>query len=219
MGYHLAKALLDEGHEVSVVEKDGRRCRRIIDTMGSICIRGDGCEAAILAEVGTARADMFIAVTDGDEDNLVACQLAKHKFTVPHTVARLNNPKNEAIFKRLGIDVTVSSTNLILEHIEMEVPSHPLTHLMTLRDREHEIVEVKIMPHSEVIGKQVKDVELPSDSVLALLMRKGQRPQVPSGDTILQVDDQLIAVTTPEQEKVLREVLASASKHEEQKDT
>lgn len=216
VGYYLSKALMDEGHEVVVVEKDTRRCQRIIDAMGSMCIQGDGCEAATLAEIGTARADMFIAVTHGDEDNLVACQLAKFKFNVARTIARLNNPKNEAIFKKMGIDVTVSSTNLILEHIEMEVPSHPLTHLMTLKDRDLEIVEVRIRPHSAVVGKKIKDLDLPPGCIIPLLMRKGQRPQVPSEDTSLQADDQLIVVTEPELETMLRKAFASAPNSEGQ---
>ena len=102
VGYYLTKALLDEGHEVLLVEKNANICDIINDEMGSICFRGDGCEAATLGEIGTGRADMFIAVTGDDEDNLVACQVAKHKFNVPRTIARIRNPKNEIIFKKLG---------------------------------------------------------------------------------------------------------------------
>src|SRR5512136_2459721 len=129
LGYHLLKALLKEGHEVLVIEKDPRICKTITDELGSVCYRGDGCEAATLAEVGTGRADMMVAVTGDDEDNLVACQVAKYKYNVPRTIARIRNPKNEALFKKLGVDVTVSTTDIILEAIEREVPTHPLTHL------------------------------------------------------------------------------------------
>jgi len=139
VGYYLAKALLNEGHEILVVEKDADRSEFICNELGSVCTRGDGCEVATLAEVGTGRADMLIAVTGDDEDNLVACQVAKHKFNVPRTIARTSNPKNETIFKKLGIDVTVSSTNIILEYIEKEVPTHPLTHLLNIRDKDLEI--------------------------------------------------------------------------------
>ena len=98
VGYYLTKALLDEDHEVLLVEKEAAICENVNEELGSICLRGDGCEAATLAEVGADRADMLIAVTGDDEDNLVACQVAKHKFNVPRTVARINNPKNETIF-------------------------------------------------------------------------------------------------------------------------
>jgi trk system potassium uptake protein TrkA len=106
VGYYLSKALLDEGHEILIVEKNATYCQTVNDELGNICFHGDGCEASTLAEVGTARADMVIAVTGEDEDNLVACQVAKHKFKVPHTIARIRNPKNEKLFKKLGIDVT-----------------------------------------------------------------------------------------------------------------
>lgn len=161
VGYYLTKALLDEGHEVLLVEKNATICEVITDELGSICLRGDGCEAATLAEVGTDRADMLIAVTGDDEDNLVACQVAKHKFNVPRTIARIRNPKNETIFKKLGIDITISSTNIILENIETEVPTHPLTHLLTIRDKGLGIVEVKIPPGSATVGKLVKELSLP----------------------------------------------------------
>ena len=207
VGYYLTKALLDEGHEVLVVEKNARICRTIEEEMGSICVRGDGCEAATLTDIGTGRADMLIAVTGDDEDNLVACKVAKHKFNVPRTIARIRNPKNETIFKKLGIDVTVSSTNIILEHIEEEVPTHPLTHLLTIRETGLEIVEVKIPPNSPTIGKAVRELSLPKGSTLFLLLRKQKSPIIPKANTILQAEDQIIAVTTPESEEALRVTL------------
>jgi len=207
VGYHLAKALLDEGHEILVLEKNPDTEEFIRNELGSVCVRGDGCEAATLAEVGAGRADMLIAVTGDDEDNLVACQVAKHKFNVPRTIARISNPKNEAIFKKLGIDVTVSSTNVILESIEEEVPTHPLTHLLDIRDKGLEIVEVKILPESTTVGKSVKELSLPPQSVLSLIIGKGQKPRVPTANTILQAEDRIIAVISPELEEALRAAL------------
>lgn len=207
MGYYLLKALLSEGHEVLVIEKDAAKCTRISEELGSICMRGDGCETATLAEAGANRAEMVIAVTDGDEDNLVACQVAKHKFRVPRTIARINNPRNEVLFKKLGIDVTVSSTNLILEHIQLEVPTHPLMHLLTLKDESLEIVEVKVPRTSTAVGKMVKDLPLPPGSIVSLLIRKGEKPLMPTPDTVLRADDQVVVVTKPEAEQSLRAAL------------
>ncbi|HCP60086.1 MAG TPA: portal protein, partial [Dehalococcoidia bacterium] len=184
VGYHLAKALLDEGHEILVIEKDADKVELICGELGSVCVRGDGCETTTLDEAGTSRADMLIAVTGDDEDNLVACQVAKHKFNVPRTIARISNPKNEAIFKKLGIDATVSSTNVILEYIEQEVPTHPLTHLLEIRDEGLEIVEVKIPPESAAVGKAIKDLPLPPESALSLLIRKREKPRIPTGNTV-----------------------------------
>jgi len=210
VGYYLIKALLDEGHEVLLVEREATICGAINDELGSVCLRGDGCEAATLAEVGTDRADMLIAVTGDDEDNLVACQVAKHKFNVPRTVARIRNPKNETLFKKLGVDITISSTDIILESIETEVPTHPLTHLLTIRDKGLEIVEVKIPPESTTVGKLVKELSLPPGSVLSLIIRKERKPVVPTVNTVLRAGDQVIAVTTPESEEALRATLRGA---------
>jgi len=207
VGYYLSKALLDEGHEILVIEKKANKCEFICSELGSVCFRGDGCEAATLAEIGTGRADMLIAVTGDDEDNLVACQVAKHKFNVPRTIARINNPKNETIFKKLGIDVTVSSTNLILENIEEEVPTHPLTHLLDIRDKGLEVVQVKIPPDSTTVGKSVKELSLPQDSRLVLIIPKEEKPHLPTTKTVLQGGDQIIAVTPPESEIALRTAL------------
>ena len=199
-GYYLSKALLSEGHEVLVIEKSASRAGRIEEELGSICTHGDGCEAATLDEAGTERANLFIALTDEDEDNLVACQVAKHKFNVPRIISRLNNPKNEALFKKLGIDATVSPTNLILEHIEQEVPTHSLTHLVQFKGSELEMVEVKIPSNSAAVGKQVGELSLPAESILSLVVRKEQGAQVPAADTILEAEDRVIAVIRPESE-------------------
>jgi trk system potassium uptake protein TrkA len=206
VGYYLSQALLSEGHEVLILEKDPAKCGAICEQLGSVAVRGDGCEARTLADAGTERADMLIAVTDEDEDNLVACQVAKYKFKVPRTIARINNPKNEALFKKLGIDVTISSTNIILEHIEEEVPTHPLVHLLTLKGGDLEVVEVKVPPSSPVVGKRMSEIHIPPDSVICLITgRSGAH--VPTDDTILEADAQIVAVTRPESEGALRVAL------------
>jgi trk system potassium uptake protein TrkA len=207
VGYYLLKALLSEGHEVLLVEKDQRICKAITDEMGSVCYRGDGCEAAILAEVGTGRADMLVAVTGDDEDNLVACQVAKHKHNVPRTIARIRNPRNAVIFKKLGIDVTVSSTDIILESIEREVPTHPVTHLLTLEDKNLVLVDVKITTESTTVGKTVKDLDLPKQSNLALIIPAEGGARTPAPGTVISAGDQIIAVTTRESEEALRAAL------------
>lgn len=207
VGYYLTKALLNEGHEVLIIEKNAIFCETINEEMGSVCIRGDGCEAVTLAEVGTGRADMFVAVTGDDEDNLVACQVAKYKFNVPRTIARIRNPQNETIFKKLGIDVTVSATNIILEAIEKEVPTHPLTRLLTPSDQGPEIVDVRIYPESTTVGKSVRELSLPKKIKLAVIIRKGGKLRIPTSNTVLHAGDQIIALTPLELEEELRTAL------------
>src|SRR5438876_11815440 len=131
VGYYLAKELLEapEGHEVLITELEAAKVERVTRELGDIALRGDGCEAATMEKAGYGRADMVIAVTGDAEDNLVVCQVAKAKFSVPRTAARINNPKNETIFQQLGIDTTVSTTAAIPAQIEHVPPIHGLTQL------------------------------------------------------------------------------------------
>jgi trk system potassium uptake protein TrkA len=208
LGYYLLKALLKEGHELLVIEKDARVCKTITDELGSVCFRGDGCEAATLAEVGTGRADMFVAVTGDDEDNLVACQIAKHKHNVPRTIARIRNPRNAVLFKKLGVDVTVNSTDIIIEAIEHEVPTHPVTQLLTLDEKGLVIVDVKIPADSRIAGKAVKDLDLPKESKLALIIPAEGSAHVPLAHTILKAGDQIIAITPSQYKDELKAALS-----------
>ncbi|MFC2011668.1 potassium channel family protein [Chloroflexota bacterium] len=207
VGYYLTRALLEEGHEVVIVEQEVSICEAINDEMGSICVRGDGCEAATLDEVGTERADMLVAVTGDDHDNLVACQVAKYKFNVPRTIARIRNPQNAPLFKRLGVDVSISSTDIILEDIETEVPTHTLTHLLAIEDSGQEIVEIKIPDGAITIGKPIRELSIPDGSKLALVIRGGGKNRVPTLNTVLKAGDRIIAITTPESEEELRTIL------------
>ena len=206
VGYYLVKELINEGHEVLLVDLDAWVCESINEELGSICVRGDGCEAATLADIGTGRADMLVAVTGDDEDNLVSCQVAKHKFNVTRTIARIRNPKHKALFKKLGVGVTVSSSDIILEHILGEVPTHPLTHLLTIGEK-LEIVDIKIPGESATVGKRVRQLSLPKGSKLGLVIRKEGKYRIPTSNTTIRSGDRIIALTTPESEEALRKAL------------
>ena len=153
VGYYLAKELVDSGHEVALMEKDATRARQIADEIGSIVIPHDGCEGKYLGEAGCNRADVVAAVTGDDEDNLVICQMAKHHFDVPRTIARVNNPKNEVLFRHLGVDELVSPTRMILGSIEQDIPVHELLHLAALGEGELEIIEAHLAGGSPAIGR------------------------------------------------------------------
>ncbi len=209
VGYYLAKELHGEGHEVLVIEQDGAKCELIAEELGDIVLKGDGCEAATMEVAGFGRADMVIAVTGDDEDNLVSCQVAKAKFSVPRTIARINNPKNEEIFKRLGIDTTVSATAAILAQIEQELPTHPIIPLLTLKGGGLEIVGVKVPSNASVVGKRVGDLLLPQQSLIALIINVDGSPRIPSAETVIQTEDEVVAVTRRENEATLRSVLTS----------
>jgi trk system potassium uptake protein TrkA len=211
VGYFLARGLLDQGHEVLVIERDAAKCERLTEEFGSVVLQGDGCEAPVLEEAGTSRADNFIAVTGDDEVNLVACQVAKHLFRVPRAIARINNPKNEPIFRNIGIDLTVSSTNVILEHIEEDLPAYPLVHLLRLQGGTLGLIEVKVPEGAAAVGRPLGSIELPPSSRVVLIVREGQEPAVPSASTIVEADDDLVAITRPEAADQVRHALTDAA--------
>ena len=210
VGYYLAKELVDDGQEVLLIEKDGAKCERIAEELGDVVLRGDGCEASTMEIAGFGRADMVIAVTGDDEDNLVSCQVAKVKFSVPRTIARINNPKNKEIFRRLGIDTTISATAAILAQIEQELPTHPLIPLLALTGG-LELIGLKIPPTAAVVGKSIRDLMLPHQSLIALIIDHRGVPSVPTSETVLRAEDEVVAVTRTENEAALQAALTSST--------
>ena len=206
VGYYLTKELLAAGHEVVMIEKYPPRARQIADELGSIVIPNDGCEGRYQAEAGMGRADVVAAVTGDDEDNLVACQVAKMRFNVPRAIARVNNPKNEHLFRQLAIDETVSPTRTILGVIEHEIPIHDLLHLTELERGELQIVEAQLDADSPVVGRELREVRLPEGSHIAVVIRN-ERALAVRPETRLLDGDKLLAVTSAEQEAELRSLL------------
>src|SRR5438132_3695590 len=151
VGYYLTKSLLGQGHEVLLLEKGNTRYQALSEELGQSVVRGDACEARTMEEVGANRADVVISVTGEDEDNLVICQMAKKRFNVARTIARLNNPKHEQLFQKLGIDVTVSPTKAILSLIESELPGTHFINVVTLKRAGLEVVEMTLPPTSPVV--------------------------------------------------------------------
>ena len=211
MGYHLSKALLKSEHEVFIVERSPRKCETIREELGSLVIVGDGCEEGVLKEAGTSRADVLIAVTGNDEDNLVACQIAKHRFQVARTISLINNPNNENLFIELGVDVCVSSTDIILSHIEEELPTHSLVHFMAIKGSNREVVGIRIPPDAAVVGQVLGEVHIPDDSLVSFIVKKDGRLVVPDNEAILGSEDEVVVITTAEGEEALREALTGAA--------
>ena len=210
VGFHLTRSLLKNGHETLCIERNAARCALIAEELGSVVHRGDGCEAATLDRVGAARADVLIAATGEDEDNLVACQVAKHRFNVKRTIARINNPQNKQIFRLLGIDAKVNSTELILAQIEQEMPAHPLIPLLTLKGSGLELVNVQIPNNSRVVGRRLAEVPLPKDCIIVLVYDRDRGIQLASPDTILHEEDEVVGVVPPSAEEELRQVLTNS---------
>jgi trk system potassium uptake protein TrkA len=208
VGYYLTKTLVSEGYEVLLIERNSEKVERFIEQFGAIVIAGDGAEAQTLKAAGAARADVVIAVTGEDEDNLVICQIAKQKFHVAKTIARVNNPKNEHLFGMLGIDVTVSQTNHILNLIEQSIPGNSFVHLLNLARPELVIIDARIDNGSPVADRAIGEIELPPNCTIAAVWR-GQQLITPSPTTELLPGDDVIAITHRDHEDDLRRLLIS----------
>jgi trk system potassium uptake protein len=205
VGYYLTRELIESGHEVVLMERDGSRATQIADELGSIVVPHDGCEGKYLGEAGCNRADIVAAVTGDDEDNLVICQMAKHHFDVPRTIARVNNPKNEALFRHLGVDEIISPTRMVLGSIEQDIPVHELLHLGAI-DSELEIIEAHLQDGSPAVGRSPGELTIPEGSSLVAVVRNGIATQL-RGDTVLAVGDKIIAIGRHDGEEPLREQL------------
>ncbi|MEO7119104.1 MAG: TrkA family potassium uptake protein [Candidatus Limnocylindrales bacterium] len=207
VGYYLTKELLAAGHELVLMEKDGRRARQIADEVGSIVLQRDGCEGKHLAEAGANRAAIVAAVTGDDEDNLVVCQMAKHHFDVPRTIARVNNPSNEELFRHLGVDEIISPTRMALAAIEQDIPVHELLHLARLRGGGGlELLEAQISEGSPAVGHKPGDIPLPEGCSLFAVVR-GESAQAVRAETIFQVGDKVLAICRSETEAELHRSL------------
>jgi len=206
VGYYLAKELLAAGHELVILEKNGARARQIQDELGSIVLNRYGCEGKHLAEAGANRASIIAAVTGDDEDNLVVCQMAKHHFDVPRTIARVNNPKNEELFRQLGVDEIISPTRMVLSAIEQDIPVHELLHIAQLKGGELDLVEAQIGEGSPAVGRKPDEIVLPEGCTLFLLLR-GNNVQEIRQDTVFQAGDKVLAVARADGEQSLRREL------------
>ena len=210
VGYYLTKELLAAGHELVLLEKDGRRARQIADEVGSIVLNRDGCEGKHLEEAGANRAAIVAAVTGDDEDNLVVCQMAKHHFDVPRTIARVNNPRNEELFRHLGVDEIISPTRMALAAIEQDIPVHELLHLAQLEGGELELIEAQIGDDSPAIGRRPTDINLPDGCSLFVLIRDDSAQQI-RPDTVFQAGDKVLAISRTECETDLHRQLIGGS--------
>jgi trk system potassium uptake protein TrkA len=202
VGYFLAKHLSSDKHTVALVEKDKALCSQLAEELEVLIINGDGCDPRYLEEAGASQADVVAAVTGDDEDNLIICQLAKERFSVRRTVARVNDPKNERLFTELGVDVPIDATAILAKIIEEEVSFSDFVSLLSFKKGKLSLVRVDLPADSPVINKAVKEIKLPQDSVLVSIIR-GQEVLIPKGDTILKVGDDIVALTLIENEKKL----------------
>jgi trk system potassium uptake protein TrkA len=203
VGWNLGRELLEKDHEVTLLENDRDRYQAVEQELEHNIQYGDASELWVLERAGVSRADLVIAVTGDDEDNMLICQVAKEKYMVDQTIARVNNPRNKQWFELLGIEPVVSATDLILRLIEHEVPKYGLVHLLDLPKERLEIIELLLGEGSPATGRRVGDLEMPEGSLLISVLREGTG-FVPGPDTVLEAGDEVLAVLDPGMEEELK---------------
>src|ERR687887_2144905 len=207
VGWNLARELMSKRHEVTVIESDRSRYLTVEQELEHAIQYGDATELWVLERAGINRADLTIAVTGDDEDNLLICQIAKEKYLCSRIIARVNNPRNRQYFELLGIQPAVSATDLILRLIEHEVPSYGLVHLLDLRDEQLEIIEVEVTDGAPAAGKVVSAVELPDGALIISVLRE-DGGFVPKADTMIEAGDEVLLVLDPGLEDAIMEQFA-----------
>ena len=196
VGWNLARELLEKGHEVTLVEQRRDRYLAMEDELEHVVQYGDGTELWVLERAGLQRADLLVAVTGDDEDNILICQMAREKYLVERIISRVNNPRNRQYFELLGIRPVVSATDLILRLIEHEVPQYGLVHLLDLPGERLEIIEMDVAEGSPAAGQNVSDLEMPEGSLVISILRQGSG-FVPRGDTVIEAGDEVLLCLDP----------------------
>src|SRR5437868_12269696 len=188
VGWNLARELIGRDREVTLIESDHARFRVVEEELEHAVQYGDATELWVLERAGIQRADLVIAVTGDDEDNILICQMAKEKYGCGRIVARVNNPRNLQHFKLLGIQPAVSATDLILRLIEHEVPRYGLVHLLALEEERLEIIELEVGNGAPAAGQKVAEVDLPEGALIISVLRTGGG-FVPKADTVIEDGD------------------------------
>jgi trk/ktr system potassium uptake protein len=202
VGWNLARELIEKGNEVTLLESDRNRYLVVEQELEHAVQYGDATELWVLERAGIVRADLVVAVTGDDEDNILICQMAKEKYLCERIIARVNNPRNRQHFELLGIQPAVSATDLILRLIEHEVPRYGLVHLLDLREEQLEIIEVEVGDGAPAVGTRVSEISLPEGSLIISILRDGGG-FVPKSDSVVEVGDEVLLVLDPGLEELV----------------
>jgi trk system potassium uptake protein TrkA len=206
-GSYLAQDLQAQGYQVKVVDRRPEVVARLRQEIEGEVICGDGCSPQVLEQVGTAQAALVVAMAHDDEDNLVICRLAKHSFKVPRVITRVSNPRNEWLYtKAWGVDVAISQVHMTAKVIEEEIGLGELVTLLKLNRGEAALVEMRLPEGAPAMGKAIRDLSLPADTVIVSIIRDGKLV-IPRGDTTLQGGDEVLAVSTVKAEPALKDAL------------
>ncbi len=214
VGLNVARSLGNLGHEFVVIEQRRSRFRLLEAELEDHLQFGDGTEMWVLERAGIGRADLVVAVTGDDEDNIVIAQLAKLEYRVPKVVARVNNPRNQPTFDLLDVDATLCATTLMISMIQHELPTHQFVPLLAMHREDLELVEIEVTDDSPAAYLRIDDMRLPSGVFVAAILRDGATLPARDGEE-LRPGDQLLCLLAPDKEKALISLLLPSRRPED----
>lgn len=191
--YFLAREFIGQGHQVTIINRDPEDSRIMSRKLKATVLLGEGSDPETLEQAGARSADVLIAMTSHDHDNLIACQVAGWQFELPRTIALVNDPQNEAVFQNLGISVAFSATRIISSLLNQQTRFAAITHLMTLGQGQISLTEVLLSDKSPAVGKTLHEIDLPENFLVAAILRE-DLVLVPRGPTRLDAGDKLILI-------------------------
>lgn len=198
--YFLARQFIGEGYHVTIINRDPQDARELAQRTRATVVLGEGSSPERLDEAGAMRADVVLALTEHDQDNLIACQLAKRLYGVRRTLALVNDPDNEELFQKLGVGVAFSATRVIASLIEQQTNFDDITRLMPIANGRVNVTDLHLHPSAPSIGKTLQEIPLSEGSLVACIVRN-EEVLVPRGATRLQAEDHLILISHPENEE------------------
>jgi trk system potassium uptake protein TrkA len=207
VGAPLASSLINEGHEVFVLDHDPDVVASLQRELGMIATTGEATSVRALQDAGAARAGALIATTDSDADNLATCQLARTNFNIARTIAIAHSPENSELFDRSGVDLVVSATDLVLANLTTALPAHPLIRLMPVADRSQELVAIKLPAAGTAIGRTLSELRLPYGTKIVLIITAAGQSKPPDSDAIIETEDEIIALSPTNSTAELWELL------------
>ena len=219
VGLNTARSLVHMGYEIILIEQRRMRYNLLLPELEEKLLLGDGTEIWVLEKAGIARADMVVAVTGDDEDNVIISQIAKMKYAVPKVVARVNNPRNQKTFDQLGIGATVCAATRLLSLIQHEIPEHKFVPLLSFKSENVELVELEVGETSPFANKPIGEIEVPEGVLLTAILRGGTAILARRVETILPGDYVLCLLEPGKETELIRAFLPEERPEELQADS
>jgi trk system potassium uptake protein TrkA len=207
VGSVIASWLVSEGHEIVVVDKNPDKILLMEEILGSVTVSGDATDSAVLARAGANRADVMIATTNNDGINLTTCQLGKHHFGIKRPISIVTDRENAGLFKNLGIDLTIVLTEIVLNHVQNDLSNPGLNKLIQIQGIGNKsLVTLTVSGDQNMKGKSINNLQLPTDSIISLVINRDGTATVPTGETMVRTGDQIVVLTTAKDEELLRNI-------------